>query len=320
MAKNRARLGLVLGSGSARGLSFIGVLKVFDEENIPIDYITGSSIGAIIGGMYASGIRAKDIEGIFLHLKLKRFLDFTVPSKGILSGDKIEERIREIIKNKKFNELYIPFSIVATDLVKGQRVIFEQGDVAHAIRASIAIPGIFTPVEMEDMILVDGGVTDPIPSDIVKKHVDKVIAIDLSTVIKDIRKKVKTKSSKFAKTFKKRLIDTEIKHLKEYLEQKRINIPLSLSMFLSPAFIFHFLKKRGKAEIDIISITRQSYSLLTNEFTRLKLENSNVDLIIKPNLEGIQWLEFDKAKQCIEAGERIARRHLKDIKRLIGRK
>lgn len=180
----RQKVGLVLGSGAARGLAHIGVIKALEKHNIPIDYITGSSIGALVGGLYAATKDIKYIENLALDTNwrdLVKLLDPTFGS-GLITGDKIKDFIRQSLRGKNFGDLIIPFAAVATDLKEGKPVIFKEGDLAFAIRASISIPFIFLPVKKDGAVLCDGGLTVPIPVSVAKEMgADYTIAIDLDS-------------------------------------------------------------------------------------------------------------------------------------------
>lgn len=181
MIKNK-KIGLALGSGGARGLAHIGVLKILEENNIKIDYIAGSSIGALIGGFYASGMKAKEIETIVLKTNwsnLFSFIDLNLKN-GLIGGKKIKKFIEKSIGNLNFENLKIPLTVVATDFKNGEVVYFNQGDVDSAIRASISLPLVFKPAENQGRFLGDGGLSMPVPVEAVKKMgADIVLAVNL---------------------------------------------------------------------------------------------------------------------------------------------
>jgi len=177
----RPTIGLALGSGGARGFAHIGVIKALEEANIPIDYIAGSSMGALVGSLYGSGHSVEVLRKFATMFKRKYFVDMIVPKMGLLAGNKIKQLVYLLTKGKNIEELSPKVAIVATDLLKGERVIFEKGSVAEAVRASISIPGIFVPEKVEDRLLVDGGVVDPLPIFVVKEMgADITIAVDVS--------------------------------------------------------------------------------------------------------------------------------------------
>lgn len=184
MAKlERPKIGLALGSGGARGLAHIGVIKVLEENNIPIDFIAGSSIGAMVGGFYAAGLSVKEIEEIALSTDWRKvFSTLFEPSfkKGLIGGEKVKTFIENYINGKSFESCKIPFVAVATDLKTGEIIVLKDGKMAPAMRASISIPLIFKPVEIGGKILADGGLSAPVPVEIVRNMgADIVIAVNL---------------------------------------------------------------------------------------------------------------------------------------------
>lgn len=179
----RPKVGLALGSGGARGFAHIGVIKVLEEEGIPIDIIAGSSMGSLVGAFYSAGINPEMMKKLAINLKRKYWIDFTVPKMGFVTGEKIKEMVRILTHGKNLEQLSIPLAIVATDLEKGERVIFTQGPVAQAVRASISIPGIFVPEEVDGRLLVDGGVIDRVPITVAKDlGAEVVIGVDVGMI------------------------------------------------------------------------------------------------------------------------------------------
>ncbi|MFT4416105.1 patatin-like phospholipase family protein [Fredinandcohnia humi] len=180
---NEPTIGLALGSGGARGFAHLGVIKVLKEENIPINFISGSSMGALVASFYGAGLDIERLYKLASAFKRKYYLDFTVPKMGFIAGKRVKELIRVFTHGKTIEQLDIPIAIVATDLLTGERVVFREGSVSNAVRASIAIPGIFVPEKLDGRILVDGGVIDRVPISVVKEMgADIVIAVDVSHV------------------------------------------------------------------------------------------------------------------------------------------
>lgn len=185
--KREPKIGLALGSGSARGFAHLGVIKVLKEENIPISYIAGSSMGALVGCFFAAGTDLDQLYKIVTSFKRKYYLDFTVPKMGFIKGNRIKEFIGIFTHWKNIEELEIPMAIVATNIKTGEKVVFREGLVADAVRASIAIPGIFTPEKIGDQLLVDGGVVDRVPVSVVREMgAEFVIAVDVSHIKQDM--------------------------------------------------------------------------------------------------------------------------------------
>ncbi|MBU5293334.1 patatin-like phospholipase family protein [Anaerosalibacter bizertensis] len=176
----KPKIGIALGSGSARGFAHIGVLKALEENNIFVDIVTGSSAGALVGGLYCSGIKPEMIKNLAIQIDKKLWMDFTVSRRGILKGDKIEEILKLITGERNIEDLNKELGIVATDLQKGEGVIFTEGPLYSAIRSSISIPGVFEPVNYDNKVLVDGGVVDRVPISLTKDlGADIVIAVDV---------------------------------------------------------------------------------------------------------------------------------------------
>lgn len=176
------KIGLALGSGAARGLAHIGVIKVLEENNIPIDCVAGSSIGAVIGGLWASGLGIAEIEKIVLDMTNRDVFSLVDPrmGKGFIKGERIKSFIESNLVAKNFEDCRVPFAATATDIKTGEIVVLRSGNIADAIRASISMPLVFQPVEKDGKTLVDGGVGAPVPVEIVRKMgADIVIAVNL---------------------------------------------------------------------------------------------------------------------------------------------
>jgi NTE family protein len=182
------KIGLALGGGGVKGLAHIGVLKVLERNNIKIDYISGTSIGALVGALYASRGNAAEVEEIVLN-SLSGLNWKTIPQVfdpywkyGILRGDKITRIISGWMKGYDFKNLKIPLTIIATDMKNGREVDIVDGDIVKAIRASISVPFVFAPIKYRNMLLCDGGITNPIPDDAVRRMgADFVVAVNLET-------------------------------------------------------------------------------------------------------------------------------------------
>jgi NTE family protein len=185
--KKQPVIALVLGGGSAKGFAHVGVLRVLEQEKIPITMIVGTSVGSLIGGLYAANPDSFQLEWTAFKIERGDILDFSIAySKfGPVQGARLETFVEQHAKVKRVEETKIPFYPVATDLNTGETVILEKGSLARAIHASAAIPGIFVPVTFGNRTLVDGGVTDNCACDIAKaKGADIVIAVSLEKDVK----------------------------------------------------------------------------------------------------------------------------------------
>ncbi|PKM92612.1 MAG: hypothetical protein CVU80_02445 [Elusimicrobia bacterium HGW-Elusimicrobia-4] len=181
----RPKIALVLGGGGARGFAHIGVLKALEEKKIPIDIIVGTSVGALVGGLYASGMSISDLEKMGQGIGWNKISNLSsvklltlIAAESLLSTEKLEKYLKKYIGAQKFDELKIPFACIACDIKTGERIVFKDGEAAFAMRVSATIPGVFKPVEYRHRLLVDGGVVDNLPVDIAKvMDADFIIAV-----------------------------------------------------------------------------------------------------------------------------------------------
>jgi len=258
------KIGLALGGGGAKGFAHIPILEVFDELGIKPYCITGASIGAILGALYASGHSAAEIVEMIEQLMVPRnarFRDiirnkdafkvlsmidphFSFKPQGLIKGEKFLGFLYEQMKVNTFEELPIPFKAVATDFWRREQVVFESGDLLPAIRASMAIPYVFTPVHLDGQVLVDGGLVNNVPHDLLSKSCDIQIAVD----IMGEQSTPKTKNPS----------------------------PLDA--------IFH------------------SYEVMQDSIANAKLEAHPVDIYMRPPLMDIEVLDFHKAESIYEQG------------------
>jgi len=176
------KIGLALSGGGAKGMAHIGVLKVLEKNKIPIDFISGTSMGAVVAAFYSYEPNAKKLEKEAVSNEWKKLLDYAFPSRGFIKGERIEQFLKNRLNRVNFKNLKIPLFITAFDIDKKQEIVFQRGDVAKAVRASISIPGVFVPIENNNRILVDGGVFDPIPTEILRKKADIIIAVNVSSM------------------------------------------------------------------------------------------------------------------------------------------
>ncbi|HNQ79415.1 MAG TPA: patatin-like phospholipase family protein [Acidobacteriota bacterium] len=175
------KIGIALGGGGARGFSQIGVLRVLEQEKIPVSFVAGTSVGSLIGALYCDTGKIVDLEFHAVTIGQDDIFDyslFSILSGGVVKGEKLEDFLRRNLRHTVLEDLDIPLTVVATDLRTGESVGFRSGSVPVAVHASCAIPGIFQPVQISDRVFVDGGVSDPVPVDFVKKMgADIVIAV-----------------------------------------------------------------------------------------------------------------------------------------------
>ncbi len=301
------RIGLVLGAGAARGLAHIGVLKVLDEEKIHVDFIAGTSIGALIGAIYASGVSAKEMEEIALNVdKTKTITLFTptIPYSGLVDGSRIIRFIESIIGRQNIDDLKIPFAAVATNVLTGEEIVITKGSLLDALRASTSIPGIFTPAKYNGKFLVDGGLVNPVPVSVaIGMGADIVIAVNVlpspQKNIQNIKMKEET-----------RKISTE------RINSKTVNIYLSKFLpSLKPVTrLSNLVRKRASAP-NIFNVILQTVAITEHQIITLQLARYKPDFLITPSLEFIKPLEFFRAKEAISAGEKAIISALPEIKK-----
>ncbi len=186
--KKEPKIALVLGGGAAKGFAHVGVIRVLEQEKIPISMIIGTSVGSLIGGLYAANPDSFQLEWLAFKIDRNDILDFSIvySKLGPVQGARLESFLEQNVKVKKVEETKIPFSPVATDLNTGETVTLDKGSLAKAIHASSAIPGVFVPVQFGNRLLVDGGVTDNVACDIARaKGADIIIAVNLSKDVKN---------------------------------------------------------------------------------------------------------------------------------------
>lgn len=174
------KIGIALGGGFARGIAHIGVLKVLEEEQIPISCIAGTSVGALIGALYCSGASAAEMETIACRVRFKDFARWTISRLGFASNQRMETFLNRVLKVKTFEELRIPLAVTATDYATGDGVVFRAGGLVDPVRASCAYPGMFLPVHIDGHFLVDGMLAHPVPSVPLREcGCDRVLAVHL---------------------------------------------------------------------------------------------------------------------------------------------
>ncbi|MFQ3573690.1 MAG: patatin-like phospholipase family protein [Thermodesulfovibrionales bacterium] len=179
--KERPKVALVLGAGASKGFAHVGVIKVLEANGIPIDMVVGTSAGSFVGSLYAFGYSAFELQSMALSITKGDVVDVSIPDKGFIKGDKLEDFINSRVKNTPIERFKIPFHAVATDITTGKEIAFGKGNAGMAVRASCAIPGIFRPVRIGSATYVDGGVVSPVAVDIAKMYgADIVIAVDIS--------------------------------------------------------------------------------------------------------------------------------------------
>lgn len=180
--KSKPGIGLALSGGAVRGIAHIAVLEVLEKDDIPIRAIAGTSAGSVIGALYAAGMPLVEIKRVLLNAKWRDILSFTLPKAGLISSEGIFRFVESVLPVKNFSSLSIPFAAVATDLKTAEKVVLTSGSIARAVQASCSLPVIFTPTEISNKILVDGGVASQVPVKTVREELgaQKVVAVNVN--------------------------------------------------------------------------------------------------------------------------------------------
>lgn len=303
MRKKKSGIGLVLGSGAARGLSHIGVLKVLEEHNVPVDYIAGTSIGAIIGGLYAFGLSAFEIEKIVEDVGTKgwvKILKPTLSHSGFMSGKSVVEFFKSIVGNVRIENLKIPFSCVATDFSSGEKVVFSKGKLIDAMRASMSIPIVFSPAIFEEKIFLDGGLTSGLPIGTIRNMgANFVIAVNViqkPDYVAMHQDKLPKKNNSFLPL---------VKNWNSFVI-KKINAD------------FLQIKYDAKKKIlpNLLDVTFQTTQILEYNLIKNDLLVDKPDILLEPkNRHNIGWLDFKDSEEIIENGVKTAKNSIQKIKK-----
>lgn len=291
------RIGIALGSGSARGWSHIGVLQSLQEAGIPIDVACGASIGALVAGSQAAGF----LEPLNRWVRklswshIVGFMDVAIPRSGLVEGEKITGYLRESLADPKIEELAIPFIAVATDLKTGKEVWLQEGSLIDAVRASISLPGIFTPYAWNGQWLVDGGLVNPVPvSPCRALGADIVIAVNLNSDImgKSQVRRMADPPSNGRNGASPGALGRWAAFLNQTAEQGK------LSLFQQ---LFQEQPGRGPSVFDVLTT---SVKIMQDAITRQRLLAEPPDILVTPKLAHIGLMEFSRAEETIEEGKR----------------
>lgn len=250
-------LGLALGGGFARGFAHIGVLKVLEENNIPIACIAGTSVGSILGAAYASGATVERMVEVCSHIEFKDFARWKVSRMGLASNDRMAKLIDRCFGGRTFEELRIPLAVVATDLVTGEPAVFTRGGLVEPIRASCAFPGLFEPVTIGNLCLADGGLSAPVPT--------------------------------------KAAAGLGARHV------LAVSVGFNNWNAGPPKDVFQVLSRA-------LSIAQKHRNPSWERFA---------DIVLEPEVQHLEWNDFQNAAECIRAGEAAARAVLPRLRELL---
>jgi NTE family protein len=318
--KTKKKIGLALGSGVAKGIAHIGVLKVLSAHQIPIDYIAGSSIGALIGALYASGLSIEQMEEVACNIDWKltaKLFAPTLPYSGLVEGKRIRQFISSLIGDKNFEDTIVPFAAVTTDMLTGEEFTIKSGSLIEAVRASISIPGIFTPVQYQNRLLVDGGVVNPVPVDVTREMgADIVIAINVMSSLNAKAKNIILPDETSLQKIRHATTSTILNSRLTELVKNKIDLSNVISAVENWEKKKELLEKKFHSP-NIFETVMQTFSIIENNIIEMRFRQYPPDILIKPAIENFGLMEFYKANEFIKVGEAATEAVIPLIQRLI---
>jgi len=289
----RCRVGLALSSGGAKGLAHVGVLQVLEEHGIDIDVIAGVSMGAYVGSLKAFGLTgeemgklASDMEGRFGLLKI---IDPMIPPrKGFIKGVKSRRLLEQTIGNAHFSDMTLQLRIAVTDLTSLERVVYDSGQISPVVQASMAMPGIVLPVELDDRIYVDGGVADPLPVDILMEMgVERIIAVNTIPNPAEMKEQVQIVREMAKAPREHHKLFPTFKHYLNYFE-----------------------------EGNVLDIWMRSMHGMQTRVAEVSCQQA--DIVLRPVSPGSKWHDFANASKYLKLGRKAAEAQIEEIKELVG--
>lgn len=293
----RPRIGLALGSGAGRGWAHIGVLRALDRAGVEVDVVCGTSVGALIGGMHLAG-RLDGLEDWARKLntlRILRYLDVRISGGGLIAGDRLTSLLDRELGETTVEQLGKPFAAVATELPTGHEIWLRRGPLVKALRASFALPGVFTPVPYEGRLLVDGALVNPVPVSVCRAFAARlVIAVNLNADI----------------VGKRRQASGEDNGSREgALQEQALEHGLSLKERTANSLMRRVLRADEEGP-SLFNVMVSSLNVVQDRLSRSRLAGDPPDVTIAPRLGHIGLLEFDRAAEAIEEGEAAVERAL----------
>lgn len=289
------KIGLALGSGSARGWAHIGIIRTLEQAGIVPDIVCGTSIGALVGAAYAAG-QLDQLEEWVRGLKWQSVMSLLDPSVdgGLIHGDKLLAFFRSHFKDQDIEALPKAFGAVATELVTGREVWLREGSVTDAVRASIALPGLLKPAQLDGKLMVDGGLVNPVPVSLCRAMgADIVIAVDLNW---DLMGRHVERAAKPARQGK--------------LASLMDKLPVNLGRLKSGP-------KAAAAMPSIFDVLSISLHIMQVRITRSRLAGEPSDVLIRPRLADFALMDYHRAADAISKGERAAEHALPELRELL---
>lgn len=288
-----AKIGVALGSGASRGLAHIGVMRAIEEQGLQVSFVAGTSMGAFIGSVYAAG-NLHRLAADFLAFDWRNvagLLDPVFPRSGLIDGQKVARFLSDYIARPRIEDLPLKFQAVATDLLTGAEAILDSGDVTEAVRASIAVPGLLTPVRWNGRILLDGGLVNPVPVSVVRAMgADVVIGVDVSIDV------IESRLARIHESAITRPTSAAATRLHEVLRAMNNPAAIQLDAWMQRAPM-----------PGIVDVLMSAIYVMQAKIAKTNLEHHPPDLLIRPSLGSIRFMDFDRAGEIIELGYQAAR-------------
>jgi NTE family protein len=285
----KQKVALVLGSGGARGVAHIGVIEALEENGFEISSISGSSMGAVIGGLYAAGKMQEYKEWVthFDKIDVFKLLDFTLSLQGVVRGEKVFKEMRKLLGEFNIEEFQIPFTAVASNIRTQREVLFSEGNLMDALRASCSIPTVMTPFYQENEEIVDGGVLNPLPLNRVQRtDGDILIAVDVNATV-PFEKKVALTAEEIKQDEKNK------QFLEDFTDRIKKLFPSN-----SPKEISAIPKKLG-----YFDLLNRSIDLMQEKMTSLQMEIIKPDILVQISRNSCGTFEFYKSNELVELGK-----------------
>lgn len=300
----KTKISLVLGSGAARGLAHIGVIHCLEAHNFEVQYISGSSMGALVGGIYAAGELDVYVDWVkeLKRRNIIRLLDISFSKKSLFKGERIIEVLNEIIKDRTIEDLPIGYTAVATDILEQKEIWLTSGSLFEAIRASIAVPMVFSPVQLADRVLVDGGIINPLPiAPTLNDDSELTIAVALNGMPE--------------------IFETEREaELKNYDENEgKSKYQIGIERFIE-GLLPKGVTDKNQQDLGLFNLVTQSMDTMQTSIARFKLAANRPDIVVEVPRNICSWFEFDRAEELIEFGYTRAEDALKQYEKLLERR
>ena len=284
----KKKVALVLSGGGARGIAHIGAIEEIERQGYEINSISGTSMGALIGAIYATGKLDAYKKWIFSldKLKILELIDFSLSKEGLVKGDRVFKKMKEFIPDVNIEDLPISYAATSTDILNKKEIVFTKGSILEAVRASVAIPTIITPVKKETAILVDGGIVNNLPLNHVKRVKDDILIAVYVNAHTPVYKPKNISSKKKKPLYLNKILTMKSELYKKYFKEKQQNM-------------------------GYFNIINKSIDMLMYQLAMVALEKYPPDVLINVSRDSCGIFDFHKAKELVEIGKHMAKESLK---------